>query len=59
MKPASPSALMAGRRHRLLTKSSAGVGGALANPSTSFIYDWNMLPIGQRFWLDSRRRRVT
>jgi arylsulfatase len=26
-------------------------GGALAAPSTAFIYDWNMLPIGQLLWL--------
>jgi len=26
-------------------------GGALASPSTAFIYDWNMLPIGQLLWL--------
>jgi TolB-like protein len=24
--------------------------GALAGPVTSFIYDWNMLPIGQQLW---------
>jgi hypothetical protein len=28
-----------------------GVGGALAAPATAFIYDWNMLPIGQQLWL--------
>jgi arylsulfatase len=27
-------------------------GGALAGPVTSFIYDWNMLPIGQQLWLE-------
>jgi arylsulfatase A-like enzyme len=26
-------------------------GGALAGPSTAFIYDWNLLPIGQLLWL--------
>jgi hypothetical protein len=26
-------------------------GGALAAPSTSYIYDWNLLPIGQLLWL--------
>ena len=25
--------------------------GALAGPVTSFLYDWNMLPIGQALWL--------
>jgi arylsulfatase len=28
-----------------------GFGGALAGPVTSFLYDWNMLPIGQQLWL--------
>jgi hypothetical protein len=27
------------------------MGGALGSPSTAFIYDWNMLPIGQQLWL--------
>ena len=27
------------------------IGGALAAPSTAFLYDWNMLPIGQQLWL--------
>ena len=33
-------------------KSAMSVGGALAAPATAFIYDWNMLPIGQQLWLD-------
>jgi len=33
-------------------KTAASMGGALASPSTAFLYDWNMLPIGQRLWLD-------
>ena len=28
-----------------------GLGGALGRPSTAFLYDWNMLPIGQQLWL--------
>ena len=32
-------------RRRLL-----GMGGALAAPSTAYIYDWNLLPIGQLLW---------
>jgi arylsulfatase len=27
------------------------IGGALGAPMTAFIYDWNMLPIGQQLWL--------
>ena len=26
-------------------------GGALAAPATAYIYDWNLLPIGQLLWL--------
>ena len=29
-------------------KTLTGQGGALAGPVTAYIYDWNMLPIGQR-----------
>jgi len=28
-----------------------GMGGALAGPVTAYIYDWNILPIGQILWL--------
>ena len=28
-----------------------GQGGAIGSPSTAYIYDWNMLPIGQALWL--------
>jgi arylsulfatase len=31
-------------------KTVNGLGGALAGPVTAFIYDWNMLPIGQQLW---------
>ncbi len=32
-------------------KSGMNLGGALTAPSTAFIYDWNMLPIGQQLWM--------
>jgi arylsulfatase A-like enzyme len=32
-------------------KSFMNTGGALAAPSTAYIYDWNLLPIGQALWL--------
>lgn len=32
------------------TKSGAGLGGALTGPMTAYLYDWNMLPIGQLLW---------
>ena len=31
-------------------KSAAALGGSLASPSTAYLYDWNMLPIGQLLW---------
>ncbi len=31
-------------------KSAMSLGGALGAPSTAYIYDWNMLPIGQQLW---------
>ena len=34
-----------------VTKTAAGLGGALAAPSTAYIYDWNLLPMGQVLWL--------
>jgi arylsulfatase A-like enzyme len=32
-------------------KTSLGLGGALAAPMTAYLYDWNMLPIGQLLWM--------
>jgi arylsulfatase A-like enzyme len=32
-------------------KTAVGLGGALASPSTAYVYDWNMLPLGQELWL--------
>ena len=32
-------------------KTLLGLGGALAAPSTAYIYDWNLLPMGQALWL--------
>jgi arylsulfatase A-like enzyme len=32
-------------------KTMFGLGGALAAPATAYVYDWNMLPIGQALWL--------
>jgi arylsulfatase A-like enzyme len=31
-------------------KTAVGLGGALAAPSTAYLYDWNMLPLGQLLW---------
>ena len=32
-------------------KTAMGLGGALGGPVTAYLYDWNMLPIGQQLWL--------
>jgi arylsulfatase len=32
-------------------KTTMQVGGALASPSTAYLYDWNLLPLGQQLWL--------
>ena len=34
-----------------MEKSALSYGGALAGPSTAYIYNWNILPIGQLLWL--------
>jgi hypothetical protein len=34
----------------LSQKTAMSIGGALAGPVTAYIYDWNMLPIGQQLW---------
>jgi arylsulfatase len=31
-------------------KSAMNMGGALTAPSTAYLYDWPMLPIGQQLW---------
>lgn len=31
--------------------SAMSIGGALAAPQTAFIYDWNLLPLGQQLAL--------
>jgi arylsulfatase len=33
------------------SKTLMGLGGTIGSPSTAYIYDWNMLPIGQALWL--------
>src|SRR5262249_57621036 len=32
-------------------KSATAFGGSLGSPGTAFLYDWNMLPIGQQLWM--------
>jgi arylsulfatase len=31
-------------------KSAMALGGTLAGPTTAYLYDWNMLPLGQLLW---------
>src|SRR5271157_5160164 len=33
-------------------KTVNGIGGALAGPVTAYLYDWNILPIGQQLWYE-------
>ena len=40
-------------------KTGMGLGGALAGPVTAYVYDWNMLPIGQQLWLKELKSYVT
>src|SRR5882762_1595771 len=32
-------------------KTLMGMGGVIGAPATAYVYDWNMLPIGQALWL--------
>jgi len=32
-------------------KTLFSMGGALAGPVSAYVYDWNLLPIGQALWL--------
>src|SRR6201991_5194287 len=32
-------------------KTLFGMAGAIASPSTAYVYDWNVLPMGQALWL--------
>ncbi len=40
-------------------KTVMGIGGALGGPLSAFLYDWNMLPIGQQLWLKELESYVT
>ena len=44
------SAILSSRRSAKVRRQSMGFGGALGGPLTAFLYDWNMLPIGQLLW---------
>ena len=45
---AIPSSRTSGEDQKSLGTS---IGGTLAAPSTAYIYNWNMLPVGQQLWL--------
>ena len=51
--PRSSTSSVIRSRHRSVHKHKTliGMGGALAGPVTAYVYDWNMLPIGQALWL--------
>ena len=40
------------------TKTLFGTAGALGGPLTAYVYDWNMLPIGQALWLKELRTYI-
>jgi arylsulfatase A-like enzyme len=40
-------------------KSAMAFAGALAAPSTAYLYDWNILPIGQQLWEKELESYVT
>ena len=33
------------------SKSAMSLGGTLGSPSTAYLYDWNILPLGQLLWM--------
>ena len=45
------SAIRSRLRSAIRSKTLFGQGGALGGPLTAYVYDWNMLPIGQALWL--------
>jgi arylsulfatase len=34
----------------VVEKTAIAIGGSLGSPSTAYLYDWNILPIGQLLW---------
>ena len=50
--PRSPtsSAIPSNRRLAPTRSRCLGMGGSIGSPSTAYLYDWNMLPIGQLLW---------
>ena len=34
-----------------MMRDRSHMGGALAGPVTAYVYDWNLLPMGQALWL--------
>jgi arylsulfatase len=39
-------------------KTLLGMGGAIAGPVTAYIYDWNLLPMGQSLWLQELKSYI-
>src|SRR3954451_680852 len=39
-------------------KTAFGLGGALGGPVTAYLYDWNLLPLGQQLWLEELKSYV-
>ena len=49
------SAIRSRPRSALNSRHLRVMGGAIGSPSTAYVYDWNMLPIGQALWLKELR----
>ncbi len=45
------SAIRSRPRSDSRSRHSSAWRGAIASPSTAYVYDWNILPIGQQLWL--------
>jgi hypothetical protein len=39
-------------------KTFFGMSGALAGPVTGYVYDWNLLPMGQALWLQELKTYI-
>ena len=51
LRSSTSSAIRSRPRSAHSSKTLMGMGGVIESPSTAYVYDWNMLPIGQALWL--------
>ena len=50
LRSTTSGAIRSKRPGETVRRAVNGYGGALAAPSTAYMYDWNTLPIGQLMW---------